>query len=304
MAFGKIKRSSELFKQAWVVLKSDPALMLFPILSIAATLAVVASFAVPVLLSDDLRAAFSDLSESSRASRHGEEAAEATSSGGAQLTAVAIMFAFYFATSFVTIFFNAALLGAADRKFRGESGGVRDGIAVAMTRLPQILGWTLVSAVIGTILRALEERVGLLGRIVIALVGVAWAIASYFVLPALVIDGLGPVAALKRSASVIKQTWGEGLVLATGFGIAGILVSLLTIGVIVVGVIAGVVTQSIVVGVIIGGIGVLALIAWMIVASTLRSIVQVALYRFATDGVVPNGFDTAAMHAAFAAKKK
>ena len=151
------------------------------------------------------------------------------------------MFAFYFATSFVTIFFNAALLGAADRKFRGESGGVRDGIAVAMTRLPQILGWTLVSAVIGTILRALEERVGLLGRIVIALVGVAWAIASYFVLPALVIDGLGPVAALKRSASVIKQTWGEGLVLATGFGIAGILVSLLTIGVIVVGVIVGVV---------------------------------------------------------------
>jgi len=304
MAFGtKIKRSSELFKQAWAVLRSDPALMLFPILSTLATLAVLASFALPVILSDELRAAFGDLIEASRASRHGEEAAEATASGGAQLIAVAMMFAFYFATSFVTIFFNAALLGAADRKFRGESGGVGDGIAVAMSRLPQILGWTLVSAVIGTILRAVEERVGLLGKIVIGLVGAAWAIASYFVLPAVVIDGLGPVGALKRSVSVIKQTWGEGLVVATGLGIAGFVVSFVAIGMIVFGVIAGVVTKSIVLGVLIGGLGVLTLIAWAVVATTLRSIVQVALYRYATDGTAPSGFDGAALQAAFAAKK-
>ncbi len=304
MAFGsKFKRSSQLFQRAWIVLKGDPALMLFPILSTVATLAVVASFALPVLLSDELRGAFSAFIDSSDARRNGRVVEEDTASTGAQLTIFALMFAFYFATSFVTIFFNAALLGAADRKFRGEASGVSVGLSVAMSRLPQILGWTLVSAIIGTILRALEERVGFLGRIAIMLVGAAWAIASYFVLPALVIDGLGPIAALKRSVSVIKQTWGESLVLATGFGLAGLAVTLLSIGLITVGVIAGVVTESITMGVLIAAPGVLLLVAWWVIASTLSSIVQVALYRYATDGTAPIGFDSTDLQAAFASKK-
>ncbi len=302
MATGKIKRSAELFKQAWGVLKGNPTLMVFPILSTAALLAVLVSFALPVILSPELRSGFTQLVESARASRHGVEAEPGAGSGTARALAIALMFAFYLVTSFVTIFFNAALLGAADRKFRGESAGVGDGIAVAMSRLPQIFAWSLVSAVVGTILRAIEERVGFLGRIVIALVGTAWAIATYFVVPALVIEGVGPVTALRRSVAAIRKTWGEGLVLAVGFGVVGFVVTLAAIVVTVGGVIVGAVAGSPALAIALGGLGLLSLMAWAVVASTLRSIVQVALYRYATDGVVPNGFDRMAMQAAFSKK--
>ncbi len=300
MAIGKIKRSAALFKQAWGVLRGDPALAVFPVISAAATLLVIASFAVPVLLSEELRGTFISLAQSRRAATSGATAEHASAT--ATVVALALMFAFYLCTSFVTIFFNAALLGAADRKFRGQPTGVGVGISVALSRLPQILGWAVVSAIIGTILRALEERVGFLGRIAIMLVGTAWAIASYFVVPALVIEGVGPFAALKRSVAAIRKTWGEGLALAVGFGIMGFLITLLCLGIVATGLVLGIVAESVALAVAIASIGVLLLVVWAIVASTLRAIVQVALYRYAVDGVVPNGFDASAMQAAFARK--
>lgn len=299
MAFGRIKRSAELLKQAWGVLRGDPALAFFPVISGIATLLVIASFVTPVLLSPELRGAFQSLAESERAARHGEHLA---TEGHGQWMAIAILFAFYLATSFVTIFFNAALLGAADRKFRGQPTGVGVGIGIALGRLPQIVAWSLLSAVIGTVLRALEERVGFLGRIAVALVGAAWAIASYFAVPALVIEGVGPFEALSRSVQTIKRTWGESLALGIGFGIAGFLVALSGIGAIVAGIVIGAASGSAALGIAIASLGVLELVAWIIVASTLRAIVQAALYRYATDGVVPNGFDASAMQSAFVQK--
>ncbi len=277
--------------------------MLFPILSAAATLAVIASFVLPLFVSEDLRVAFDELLASTDPKGGETDAANGTASSSGELILFGIAFAFYFVMNFVTIFFNAALLGAADRKFRGEPGGVSVGLSIAMSRLPQILGWSLVSAVIGTILRALEERVGFLGKIAILLVGAAWAIASYFVLPALVLEGLGPIAALKRSVAVIKKTWGEGLVVAIGLGLVGFVITLLALGIVVGGVLIGATTKSLVLSGFIVAFGALLLVTWGIVASTLRSIVQVALYRYATEGAAPAGFDAAAMQAAFAAKK-
>jgi hypothetical protein len=294
MAIGKIQRSAELLKQAWGVLRSDPQLAIFPVISAAATLLVIGSFILPVVMSPALLDSYHALANA----RRGVE----DSSGASPVAAIAYSFCFYFVTSFVTIFFNAALLGAADRKFRGLPTGVVEGLQVAIGRLPQILGWALLSAVVGTILRMLEERAGWLGRIAIGLFGAAWAIASYFAVPALVIEGVGPIEAVKRSVATIRKTWGESLALAVGFGVVGFLVALVAVGVIGAGVVAGFATQSVAVGVVVGSFGVLALLAWIIVASTLRSIVQVALYRFAVDGTIPQGFRQESLQAAFARK--
>jgi hypothetical protein len=295
MAFGKVQRSAELFKQAWSVLRSDPALMLFPIISAAATLAVLASFAIPVLLSPELQGSFESLGT--------DRAKDASADPAASpLPALLLMFAFYFVTSFVTIFFNAALLGAADLKFRGEPTGVSAGLKVAISRLPQILAWTVVSAVIGTVLRAIEERVGIVGRIMIAFAGAAWAIASYFAIPAIVVDGVGPIEALRRTVRTIKATWGEGLVVAIGFGFIGFLISMLAALLIVGGACAGVVTGSWALGGAILLAGIVLLLAWAVVATTLRSIVQMALYRYAVNGAVSGGFEQHSLQAAFAKK--
>ncbi|MCE9620044.1 MAG: DUF6159 family protein [Planctomycetes bacterium] len=302
---GRFKRSAELFKQAWIVLKSDPELVIFPILSFLATAAVMASFAIPILMSEELRHAFTQLVQSRSSHSHNGVTTISPSADAPtnQIVAYALMFSFYLVTSFVTIFFNAALLGAADRKFRGETGGLGAGIQVAMSRLPQIAAWTLVSAVVGTILRAIEQRVGIIGKIVVGFIGLAWAVGTYFAVPALVIEGVGPIDAIKRSASAIKRTWGEGLILAVGFGLVGFAITMFTISIIGIGVVAGILSESVVLGVAIGLIGLLSLFAWSLIASTLRSIVQMALYRYAIDGSVPTGFKSESLQLAFAPKK-
>ena len=53
-------------------------------------------------------------------------------------------------------------------------------------------------------LRMISERSGNLGRIVTSLVGLAWNLATYLVVPVLVIEGVGPVEAIKRSAGLLK----------------------------------------------------------------------------------------------------
>ena len=126
-----------------------------------------------------------------------EEAAATNETGGDsgavipegwKITGYVYLFAFYFVTSFVVLFFNAALIAAANERFQGRPTGVGAGISIALKRLPQILGWTLVATTVNLVLRAIEERVGLVGKIIVGLIGVGWAIAIYFAVPAVVLE--------------------------------------------------------------------------------------------------------------------
>lgn len=322
---GRIRRSSALFKASWAVLREDKTLLLFPILSSLASLVVIASFAVPVVtaltMDDSLR---NEIVADIAGSRSGEVSpdadpgtATAATSGeserdativipeGWEIAGYVYLFAFYFATSFVVIFFNAALVAAANERFQGRPTGVGVGIGVAMKRLPQILGWTLVATTVSVVLRAIEQRVGLVGKIIVGLIGVGWAIAIYFAVPAVVLEGVGPIGAVKRSGQTIRKTWGESLAIAVGFGLVGIAVTLLGIILIVGGGIAtaaaagGGTAIGLTAGIVIVACGILVLVGWAILAGTLRGITQTALFRFATDGTVVSGFDQHDLEVAF-----
>src|SRR5882724_10286722 len=93
------------------------------------------------------------------------------------------MFLFYLANYFVVIFFNTALIHAATIRLRGGDPTLSDGLGFAWENVGRILQWAAVAATVGMILRAIEERVGWLGRFIIALVGAAWTVATYFVIP-------------------------------------------------------------------------------------------------------------------------
>ncbi|MBC01892.1 MAG: hypothetical protein CMJ34_01125 [Phycisphaerae bacterium] len=336
----RIKRSAALFKSSWAVLKTHRALLLLPVLSSVATLVVVASFVAPVvatvMLDDGLRNEITtqianDARESDRAGSEpvaastsdtaasGPDAASVGEDGGVsqgwEVAGLVYLFVFYVTTSFVVIFFNAALIAAANEHFKGNPSGLGVGLRLASRRLPQILGWALVAATVGTILRLISERSGLIGRIVIALVGMVWTIASYFAVPALVIEGVGPFKALKLSVTTLKETWGESLVLAAGFYVIGTLITLVSIVCIVVGsimVAMGVTGDSTstaanysleAIGILVGLAGIVALISWAILEGTLKGITQTALYRFAKTGDVPDGFDREHLEAAFQSRK-
>src|SRR5690606_4534657 len=131
-------------------------------------------------------------------------------------------------------------------------------------------------------------------------VGLAWAIASYFVLPVIVTENTGPVAALKRSAAIIKKTWGEALTAQVGLfavmGAGAFLSGLLVTG--------GTVlfNHGAVAGGILIALGIAAIFATIVVGATLQAILTAALYLYAADGAAPRNFDGAVLREVFARK--
>ena len=174
-------------------------------------------------------------------------------------------------------------MGAAMIRLKGGNPTLSDGFRIASQRLGKIVGYALISATVGMILRALSERSGLLGRIIISIISFVWSVATFLVVPVLVMEDIGPVDAVKRSAELLKKTWGEQLVANAGMGLV---FTLLMIGIIVIG---GIITAAVSsfsngLALLLVIVIVVALIALGLISSALGGIYQAALYRYATEG--------------------
>lgn len=277
--FDSIRRSWGLAKASYAVLKADRELLIFPAISFVALCVVLLSFVVPLVTIRGLV----DL-----------DSGEITPAG------MVLTFLFYVVSYTVAFYFNTALVGAAMIRLGGGDPTVRDGLRVASSRLPQIIGYAVIAATVGMILRAISERMGLVGRIIIGFIGMAWSLLTFLVVPVLAAENIGPIAAIKRSSSLLRSTWGEQLI---GAGGIGVVVGLLLFAVIVIGMAATVALASvsgylavvaIVVTVLVGG-------AIALVGSALGGIYTAALYQYATTKQV-SGFDTGTLNGAFRQK--
>ena len=280
--FQRLTTGWELAKQSFTVLKLDKELLLFPIMSGAACLVAMASFAVPLFFSGALDGL-------------NEEA-----STGTQVLLGVLTFLFYFVTYFIIIFFNSALVACAIIRLKGGDPTVRDGFGAAMDRLPQIAGWALVAATVGLILKIIESRSEKVGSIVASLLGMAWSITTFFVIPVLVVEKAGPIEAVKRSVAVMRKTWGESLGANMGIGFLTFLASLVAILPIGGGI--ALFSASPVLGGILIGIGVLWILFVSLVSSALGSIILAALYIYAAEEKMPQHFDSGMIKGAFATK--
>src|SRR5258706_5215313 len=130
------------------------------------------------------------------------------SNDGISAAYYAVAFLFYFSQYFVIFFFNAALVGAAMIRLDGGDPSFGDGIRVATSRIGVIAGYALIAATVGMILRAIQERVGFIGRLVVGLIDMGWSLATYLVVPGLVARDGGPLDAVQESAALFKKTWG------------------------------------------------------------------------------------------------
>src|SRR2546427_11617517 len=122
------------------------------------------------------------------------------------------MFALYVVNYFVIVFFNVALVGVANSRLMGGSWTFRDGLELAWARKGTILQWAFVAATVGVILRTLEERMGLIGRLIMRIIGGVWTLACYFVVPVLAFEDLIPIAAWKRASKLFRATSGEKVI--------------------------------------------------------------------------------------------
>jgi hypothetical protein len=292
--FNSLSNSWELAKASLNVLRSDKELLIFPLISAIGAILVMITFMVPFIASGMLQA----LAESS--SRRGG----ADVDGATWLPGLILMFLFYVVTYFVTFFCNTALVGAAMIRLRGGDPTVSDGFRIARERIGTILGYAVISATVGMILRAISERGGIIGQIVSSMLGFGWTVATFLVVPILAIENVGPMDAVKRSVDLLKKTWGENLVANLGIGAvfgwisAGVifLVFLPLMGL-------GIATES--AGLMIFSVIVLILALTVIglIGSALTGIYQAALYRYAVDGEVGGEFDPNTIQQAFKSKR-
>jgi hypothetical protein len=309
--FERMARGWELMKQSWRVLRADKELMLFPIFSSIACLLVVASFALPLIVSPTVRnAVFANQRlerqealdfENNPDFRPGEDG-QRPKFTAQQVVPVVIGFVFYLSTSFVIVFFNTALACCALVRFNGGNPTLDDGLRAAWARLPQILGWALLSATVGTILKQVEERAPLVGKFIVGLIGMAWAAVTFLVVPILAAEKLGPIAAVKRSAGLLRQTWGEALVGQVSLSAVQFVFTLPAIVALVAAGYFSTVAQSIWPVAVLGIVAVLYFILLAIVFSTLQQILLAAVYQYAAQGTVPAGFSPELIESAFKPK--
>ncbi len=284
--FDRLSRSWGLVKVSWSVLKQDQQLLLFPLISAFATVVVFASFALPMLglgLWDGI-----------------------FRSGGHRAIPLALPvlgFLFYVSLYFVIFFFNAALVGAAMIRLDGGTPTVGDGLRIANARFWSILGYAAMAATVGMVLRAIQERVGFIGRIIVGMLGVGWTVATYLVVPVLVSRDVGPIDAVSESASVLKKTWGENVIGQAGVSVAFGFIHFVVIVLSAVLVIAAITTGSMAIIGVAVFLAVVALALTSLVHAALGGIYSAALYRYATQGQASNGFDNSALQMAFTAKR-
>ncbi len=280
--FGRISNTWGLMGDSWRILKQDKELLLFPLLSGICCIIVIASFAIPMVANDSLMPP-----------QAGEEGAQPTT--GEQVTYYLKLFLFYFCNYFVIIFFNSAVVGCAAMRMNGQNPTLGDGFRICFARMPLIVGWALVAATVGLILRIIEDKNQKIGRFIAGLLGMAWTAISFLVLPILVIEKKDPISALKESTVMLKKTWGEQLMCNFSFGLIFFLLFIPGIALVALGIFIGISTGNAVVAAACIAVAVNYFIALSLIQSALQVIFQTALYYYAKHQTAPAGFDAATL---------
>ena len=276
--FDKFSRSWELVKASASVLRSDKELMLFPILSSLATLLVLATFALPSFMMGLFGDRFGVLEG-------------------------IVAFLFYFCQYTVIIFFNSALVGAATIRLEGGDPTFSDGLRIARSRLPAILGYAAIAATVGLILQSLKNRDNnIIVRLIGSGLGAAWTLATFLVVPVLVNREIGPIDALKESIALLKKTWGENAIGNVGIGAA---FGLIFVFVMLVGIVLAIAAWQVApaVGIAVAVVAVIALLVLGVTQAALSGIYSAALYRYAVANETPAAFQGMALEQAFAPKR-
>lgn len=263
--FTRITNTWAVMGECWNVLQKNKRLLLFPMLSGICTLIVIVSFLIPIIATDAWRLP------------------KQSSSQAQQILYYGGIFLFYLCNYFVVIFFNAATTACAVKCLRGEEASLSDGLREAGSRLHLIVGWALVSATVGLILQVIEDRSEKIGRIVSGLLGVAWSVVTYLVVPILVIDRKGPFAALKESTRLVKVTWGEEVVSGLSFGLLNLLFIIPAFLIMGVGIFSAA-GESKFLFALCMGLGVLWILTVGLIVTVLQNIFRTALYLYVRHG--------------------
>lgn len=280
--FDVFRRSYGIFRESLGVLAQDKELLVFPLLSGIAMIFVF----VGMIGGGWMLGVFQAIM------------AQGDSSTGEVLGYV-VLFIWYFLSWFVGLFFNVAIIHCAKIRLDGGDPTVKDGLGAAMSHLGRIATWAAIAATVGIIARVAKEKGNWILRLFASLGEIAFSVATYFIVPVMIFENRSVIDSLKESVSIMKRTWGEALVGSGGIGLFVFLLTLPGLVPIALGIMTG---NG---GAIMSGIAI-AIIWWLVVAcvaSALGGIYKAALYVYATEKRVPEGFSQEYVTNAFHPKR-
>ena len=204
------------------VVRADPELMVYTLFSLLLSL-----IAGLVMISGTV--GLDVLTETSETSQSEEDAI--------LLIHLAIAFVGYLVISVITVFWNSAIIASAhERLSSGSNPSFSYGIKQAMQCLPSIFAWGLISGTVGVILKILESTaqdqkspLAAVAMVTSFLLGTAWWMLTFFVVPSMVLDKNGVFDSMKTSPNLFKSTWGENVGATGGIGIIQFFTSMLVV---------------------------------------------------------------------------
>ena len=202
--FDRLANGWKLSMNSFKVLRENKQLIVFPILSGISLLVVIGSFTTAILAA---------------AGWNPDNISNTYGSAADYL----LLFVFYIFNYFIIVFFNMALIHCTRLYFQGEEVTIEKGLRFSLSKIGVIFSWAVFAGTIGALLRIIQEELGWIGKIITGILGVVWSIATFFVVPIIAYENLGPVDAIKRSVKLMKEKWGESLGATFSFGLINFL---------------------------------------------------------------------------------
>jgi hypothetical protein len=207
------------------------------------------------------------------------------------------VFAFYVVGAFTLAISQAGIIHTVYTRAHGGNATLGQSLSAAFSHSGSLFVWSLITSTVGLFLRVVSDRSELIGKIVAAVAGAAWAIATFFVVPAMVIDKKSAFASIPHSLTVFKQTWGETIVsnfsLGLFFFMAHMLALLSFVGLI----IAGVSIKSLPLILLACVLIVLWLVVTALIQAALQGVIKTLLYMYATENTIPSNFNAELLQA-------
>jgi hypothetical protein len=200
----------------------------------------------------------------------------------------------YLACNFTIIFFNAALVAAGLGFLEGGRPTIGSGLRSAWSSKHSILLWSLLSGGVSTVLQVATNCLpGMTGRLVACISGLSWSFATFFVVPLLVFERSDVLTSVRRSAELMKRTWGDQLTVRAGFEgiflVLALLCGLVTLALVAAGI--GVYAQHPGGGMLLILIGTgwltVSLLVLGLVTQCIELLFSAVLYSYAMTGMLP-----------------
>jgi hypothetical protein len=268
MGRGSWGKSKQLTTKSWGIVKQNRYLLAFPLLGFFASLIPLAILWIPAAL---------------------------FFAADNYVPGVILAVAGIFVTQIVVSIASGGLIAAADEELAGRDSSIGHGIGASLARLFPLIGWAFIQTIMSIIVGAIRGNgqggaASVVRNIAASGILAMWSLITFFVLPFVMLERVGPITAIKESAKLFKAKW--GMQIFGGVRIGGVVALITILPAILIIVLGVVVTLSnlpavgiplIAIGVIIFAIGVLLL-------ATLRGIFSVVLFRYAKDGALEGGF--------------